>query len=738
MKDVILLKFSKECNVESIWFKFLYKLNEIDPLETHETLFILNFLLNLTTNGDYYIRIESKLFCKILPKATLNSQSQSQMTRFSFYPSSLQKMSKNKSENYTDDTFLLNRIDHYDRNKDLNALFEHYLLKFSSKTQKLKIRIIWFLDVFIRILFEIVSDNKIKKLFLYILQDFIKISDYNLVFLSNDAISIKLMLYLRCEEDHEIRRKISAILVNILKNNSKVSHIRVLTSILKFPMNAEEIMKAANNFLVFEDKELLKVKFQDANLLADSLKELSVLMTNIVEFTKSNTIQKEALYFSGNSSGIILKNFNSFPANNFSIICQIKFENLMTFEKKFGASESYSENKSLKSEGNLIDLDLKSSFNFIKPHSKPRFSEMRKNVEKEKSKFEMKYFDDENDEYPDIQKMSNLSKESYQYKPMIFSMISSSDSYLDIYLEDSDSKTVYKMNSSKKIKLKPKKILKIRLLKKQKLFEEIFMFEFEEEIWYDLVISYKNNAKMKNNKAFEVFLNGTEIPQKTNGESLSEIIEDFKSLNLFTIGCKAPDFLKNKNFSSEEKNVLAECFCGEMKNLLILDIALNFDGSKNGMKKMNEEINMIGENQTANEKTKTNFYASKNVIMSLDDFSILADIKMGFDFMWFEIKNKNEIKFLELEKIPEERTDSVEVPKLKKNIFTKFFEMISPKKNLTRKNKNYNDFKIFTKEVTLIEKSTFFEILFTLGNVEVLLYVFEIILSKEYKDTETK
>ena len=155
------------------------------------------------------------------------------------------------------------------------------------------------------------------------------------------------------------------------------------------------------------------------------------------------------------------------------------------------------------------------------------------------------------------------------------------------------------------------------------------------------------------------------------------------------------------------------------------------------MKKMKEDINIIGE-QHYNEKTKPNFYSSKNVIMSLDDFSILADIKMGFDFMWFEIKNKNEIKFLELEKISEEKKDSVQVPNLKKNFFMKFLEIVSPNKSPTRKNKHYNDFKIFTKEVTLIEKSTFFEILFTLGNMEVLLYVFEIILSKENKDTETK
>ena len=747
-----MIKFSKEFNVESVWFQFLYQLNDIDPFDTYEILFILNFFLNLTTNGDYYKRIENKLFCNFAAKSLRISHSQ--MTIFQQKPSLpeiqtlksdflMREIPINDSQSSFNEAFLLNRIDHYDRTKDVNIIFEYYITRFSLKTQKLKIQIIWFLDVLIRSLFEIVTNDTIKKLFLYILHDFIKISNYNLSFFSNDPITAKIILYFRYEEEDEIRKKLSSILVDILKNNSRVSHIRILTSILKYQNDAEEILKASNNLMIFEDKNLLKIKSQNQNLLAECFKEFYILMSKMVEYNKENFIQKETLYFSGNSSGMILKNFNVFPANNFSIICQIKFENLMAFEKKFIPFRE----SNLKSEESLTDL-LKKSFAFIKPHmhmhmhmsqSTHRCSEPKK-ISKEQDKIievEVKLLDDKYKEgIPDIQKMSYLSKDSHQsYKPILFSLISA-DSSLDIYLEDE--KTISDTFTNEKIKHDPKKILKIRFIKGEKLYEQSFIFEFVEGIWYDLVISCKTGKSKKN---FEVFINGTEVPNKSKGEMLNHYLDDFKSLNLFSIGCNAPKFLQNNMFNiTEESMELNDCFCGDLKNLLILDIPLNLEQSKAVLKKIKNDGNVILEKKTSPEKSNPNVYSSKNIIISLDDFSILADIKMGFDFVWFEIKNKNEIKFLELNKFSQEKNDTLQVPDLKKNFLTRFVEIFTPNKKIPiRKSKHFNDFKIYTKEVTLIEKSTFFETLFTLGNMEVLLYVFEIFLSKDNKlDSEIK
>ena len=245
IKDVILIKFSKESNVEAIWFQFLYQLNEIDPFETHEILFILNFLLNLTTNGEYYTRIENKLFCNYVAKSCASIQSFQNFNKFSFTSFKMASHPNPDNESFhTNDAFLLNRIDHYDRNKELSLIFEQYIVKFSTKTQKFKINTVWFLDVLLRVLFEIVSEFEIKKLYLYILHDFIKLSNYNLAFLANDAISVKLLIYFRYEEDDKIRKIMSAILLDILKENSKVSHIRILTSILKFPFEFSEIIKS--------------------------------------------------------------------------------------------------------------------------------------------------------------------------------------------------------------------------------------------------------------------------------------------------------------------------------------------------------------------------------------------------------------------------------------------------------------------------------------------------------------
>lgn len=736
---MILIKFSKESNVEGIWFQFLYQLNEIDPLETHELLFIFNFLLNLTTNGEYYTRIESKLFCNSMTQSNTRFQSQQNINQFSF--PSFNKFTiqeKVNSECFQSDVFILNRIDHYDRNKDVNTIIEQYLIKYSRKTQKFKINMIWFLDVLIRALFEIVSDRQIKKLYLCILHDFIKISNYNLAFLSNDSISLKFLLYFRYEEDTEVRKKISLILTDILKANSKVSHIRVLSSMLKSPLEVSEILKSTNLISIFQDKELLKIKSKNMEIMSDSLRELFYMIINIVEFSKSNLIQKETLCFSGNSSGMILKNFNSFPSTNFSIICQIKFENLMPFKKKFSVDYK----KSLKHES-FMDGFCKRSFNFIKPHQ-TRVSELKKPISDDKViEVEIKLLDQKKEENaPDIQKYSYLSKDTpKKYRPILFSLFSSSESYLEIFLEDQ--KSIFDSNVvSNKLTCKdpPKKYLKIRFVntKKEKNYEQSFLHDFKEEEWYDLAISFQRNPKNKN--FFEVFLNGIEIMSNdSSGEMLGEYLDEFKCLNLFSIGCSPPAFLKTNNAGgSSEKNIdLSDCFCGELKNLLILDLALNLEGSKKVLKKLKEEMS-FGEKP---EKTSNQIYSNKNIIMSLDDFTVLADIKMGFDFVWFEIKNKNEIKFLELDKYIQEKivTEQAQSSKNNNNLFTKFLDIFKFNKPNVRKNKQYNDFKIYTKEVTFIEKNTFFEILFINGNMDVLLYIFEIILSKENKfDSEAK
>lgn len=730
-----MIEFSKKLNVEIIWFKFLYYLNQVDPFETHETLFILNFFLNLTTNAEYYKRIESKLFCiknDSRPIILSNSSNINLLSLNKNSFSSLTRYGKPESESdIINKDFLLNRIDHYDKNKDLNTIFEQYVIKFSSKTQKLKIHSIWFLDVLIRVLFEVVEDDKIKRLFLYILHDFIKISNYNLAYISNDSISLKLMLYFIHEENTEIRKKISSFLFEILKNNCRVSHIQILTSLLKFPINEEEILKVSNNLMIFENRELLKSKFRESSLFIVCFKELSEIMTKITEFHKNNVIEKDVLYFSGNSSGIILKDFNNFPSFNFSLICQIKFENLMP-EKRFIANEVFF----MKLNESLSDYPTtKQSFNFIKPQkSLPKFPEISKIKEIDKV-FEQKV----DNLPPEIQKMSYLSKQiPKKYKPILFSLVTSSNSFLDIYLEDEKPRVRKAFEKEKNTQMKN---LKIKVTKKEKIYEQTFLYDFDEGKWYDLAIICSSITQAKTN--FVLFLDGIEIPYKSNGEMhlLGEFLHDFKSLNLFSIGCSSPSFLQNDGTYTYEKNLeLNDCFCGELKNFLILDMTLNIEQIKNVMKKLKEDFHVIEEKHLIFKNTN-NVYKSKNIIMSLDDFSILADIKMGFDFVWVEVKNKNEIKFLEPDKVPIEKIVPCPIPSLKKNIFNQILDIFTKKKNMSqiKKNKHYNDFTIYTKEVTLIEKSTFFEILFTLGNVEVLLYLFEIILTKDNKlKLETK
>lgn len=722
IKDVSLIKFSKEYNVENIFFRFLYQLNERDPFELHENLFILNFLLNLTTHGEFYKRVENKLFCNNVEKPEKEAISQTNL-KFSFH--SIQTP-KNKSQIELEEHYLLNRIDHYDRNKTIQIIYEQYLVKYSGKIKKFKIQSIWFLDVLVRMLFEIIDEETVLKLFLHIFHDFIKHSQYNLAFVANNNISLKLLLYFRFEENPTILNQLNLIIADILRNNTKVSHIRVLTNILKYPFDFKETLLAANNLCIFENHEFFKKKAHNPSILKSSLREMSLMIESIVEDHKKFTKEKETLYFSGNSSGIILKNFNSFPVVNFSMIFQIKFEDLTPFQKTF-----IGDNKKTVSSNESISggFSIKRSFNLMKnQRTGPRLSDFSKTYSREFNNLTGDHIMEveihkilTEEEYPkEIQKISYLWKDTTKKNtPTIFSLYSSENCSLRIFLEDE--KSVSEHNQHQKNKKSSKKNLKIVCYKKEKFFEQIFPVYLQEDLWYDFVICSKEVAKKR--VLFELFVNGDEIkPYAIQTELFpKEDFEFLKSLNLFTIGCNPPEFLKQNNREMfEDKIELSDCFAGEIRNLLLLDIALNDEENKKALEQIKNVTNFISEKSN-------NVYKSKNIVLSLDDFSILADIKMGFDFIWFEILNKNEIKYLEIEKIFTMKETPLQSPDIKKNFVNKLLDLFGAKRSQNRKSKIYNDFKIYAKEVTLIENASFFETIFTLGNVEIIFYFFEIL-----------
>lgn len=720
--------------MENTLFRFLYELNQRDPFELHENLFILNFLLNLTTHGEFYKRIENKLFCNNVEKSEKEAVSQTNM-KFSF--NSIQTP-KNKSQIEFGEHYLLNRIDHYDRNKTIQTIYEQYVFKYSGKTKKFKIQSIWFLDVLARMLFEIIEEETVMRLFLHIFHDFIKLSQYNLAFVANNNISLKLLLYFRFEENPIILTQLKLIISDILRNYTKVSHIRVLSNILKYPFDFKEILLAANNLCIFENRDFFKKKAHNPYILKSALREMSLMIGAIVEDQKKFTKEKETLYFSGNSSGIILKNFNSFPVSNYSIIFQIKFEDLTPFQKTF-----IGDNKKTVSSNESISgvFSIKRSFNLIKNQRLvPRLSEFSKTYSREFNNASgdpiieveiHKILTEE--EYPkEIQKISYLWKETTKKNtPTIFSLYSSENSSLRIFLEDE--KSVSEHTQQQKIKKSSRKNFKIVCYKKEKSFEQIFPLDLKEDFWYDFVICCKEGAKKK--VLFELFVNGNEIKSYPIHTELfpKEDFEFLKSLNLFTIGCNPPEFLKqNKREMFEDKIELSDCFAGEIRNLLVLDIALNDEESKKALEQIKNVTSFISEKSN-------NVYKSKNIVLSLDDFSILADIKMGFDFIWFEILNKNEIKYLEIEKIFTMKETPLQSPDIKKNFLNKVLDLFGAKRSQNRKSKIYNDFKIYAKEVTLIENTSFFETIFTLGNVEIIFYFFEILASNHNNfSSETK
>lgn len=81
----------------------------------------------------------------------------------------------------------------------------------------------------------------------------------------------------------------------------------------------------------------------------------------------------DVLYFSGNSSAILLKNFDNFPSNAFTIITVVKFDNLITNDIKRLTTSYFSSPASDKKKSMILGeindvsdfMDVSEKINFL-------------------------------------------------------------------------------------------------------------------------------------------------------------------------------------------------------------------------------------------------------------------------------------------------------------------------------------------------------------------------------------
>lgn len=110
----------------------------------------------------------------------------------------------------------------YDSNFSLDYLYQEIVIKKKMDALNLKLSSSEFVGFAIKILYEMIYDDKIRYLFLYLLSKIIINSDYNKSFISSNHITEKLFFLLRVEQNQEIRNFISETLYEIIKDFAKV------------------------------------------------------------------------------------------------------------------------------------------------------------------------------------------------------------------------------------------------------------------------------------------------------------------------------------------------------------------------------------------------------------------------------------------------------------------------------------------------------------------------------------
>ena len=119
--------------------------------------------------------------------------------------------------------------------------------------------------------------------------------------------------------------------------------------------------------------ESQKKRFYDPENFMDSIKKIFDIMKKSVKKSIFKEGDQGSLHFSGKNSGIIIKDFEDFPLNNYSVIIEFVFENLISankseitknfFKEKFNNNNEKNENSAKKKIKQLNDFfDFNSNF----------------------------------------------------------------------------------------------------------------------------------------------------------------------------------------------------------------------------------------------------------------------------------------------------------------------------------------------------------------------------------------
>jgi len=602
--------------------KFYHCLTHIyrkDRLLADDILKILNCLFNLASNNEFYYLLESRLN----PESTTMSEI----------------------------------LENLHRDKDT---FAAIYMNVSNED---------FIYIMLKMLFEWDLNPDIKEIYLEILRRTLEESFYNAFICSQGPLVEFLMVCLRRERMEEIKIRIAEILAKIFTVSINVSQLKSLLRTVRY--NYHSLYPSFFESLISSPfrKDFVDDMI-DFNSYSNSIK---FVFEKIIKSVLSETEDNENfIQFSGKRSGIIIKNFNLMTNKSFSILIQLRSENLKTMSKKFlDVSENFPPDVSFKGSVRAsyqVSTGFKLSNLMI---NEQHFENSRKTINVLSNCF-------------DEEEPSKLG-----YQPRLFTLMSKNGYELSLYIAKNE-------HNRRVLFLECKNTIK----KDQPICREVFDYTIKENDWYSLIFTYSEK------NAVSIYING-ETPKKLFRANFAPMFEAMDLEKTLVIGNGINNTLKTNidNFDKETS------FQGQISNFLVYPFEITAQESEKiprvsnpGLRSRTKTgVKSFIRNVFDGNKKKSSFdpeYLMENSLLNLNAFVKMTKFNVHKEIAWVSntyvhaTSQKKKFGFLGLGK---EQVTIVETLQIK------------------------------SKGVFYLEKSKFEDVFFSIGDIDVFLLCIDLL-----------
>ena len=603
---------------------------------------------------------------------------------------------------------------HYEREIQIHQILENYKNNFADMARYIRIKIPYFIDMIVRFLYEIPdlenNDNvkDVKCFYINVLKNLLPNNEsYNSAFLSRDFVVMRFLLSLRLEKEEEIREEISQTLSLCMGNYMNNHQLKAIFNLMHYNLSLAEYCqsqlqrnKAKSSSRIVEKCQLSALftseltsytqsLFSNENYF-NSLQSILKMLLGLIRNQSPPEKSSKILNFSGQNSGIVFTNMR-FPINEFTLIFELNFDNLLSTEPQEMAF-IYHQNQRIA--GTLYDL------NSCKTPTIARCGLKEKGID---DRFlqspQMRPKDGILKRFSQWIDDKGSKKEKDKYLPRIFSLVSQdSNNCLDVYINE-------------------RKELTIELLDRNKssICIETFKQKFEERKTYSLALSYSSS-----NEQFQVFLDNEEL--SSNRMKIPLQPEKFMYPKYFTLFCSTVKSIDPKHSKAMD-----------YKKLLPLTIENSLSGYCSFFKLVDKAIGMkdIPSQISVNQTSRS---------LNLNIFEFLLKHNFTSENNWVSLMKSEPCSVENQQVFLEERTKS------RLDFMNKIINKLTIGNFCAGANgpKNTNPidnqpFDVKCKGVSYLEKICFLDYFLMFGNIEVILFMVDMLATEsDFLDNEKR